>query len=62
MERLKHDLTDVQDVLAQSIDMLINRDSKLQGKNKGRKKAPKTKLDTLGKTSKLKEDSKKVLF
>jgi len=45
MERLKTDLTDVQDVLAQSIDMLINRDSKLQ--------------DTLGKTSKLKEDSKK---
>jgi len=38
MERLKHDLTDVQDVLAQSIDMLINRDSKLQGKNKERKK------------------------
>lgn len=32
MERLKHDLTDVQDVLAQSIDMLINRDAKLQGK------------------------------
>ena len=32
MERLKTDLTDVQDVLAQSIDMLINRDSKLQGK------------------------------
>jgi len=31
MERLKTDLTDVQDVLAQSIDMLINRDAKLQG-------------------------------
>lgn len=38
MERLKTDLTDVQDVLAQSIDMLINRDSKLQGNKKVRKK------------------------
>jgi len=34
MERLKTDLTDVQDVLAQSIDMLINRDAKLHGKVK----------------------------
>lgn len=31
MERLKTDLTDVQDVLAQSIDMMINRENKLTG-------------------------------
>lgn len=32
MERLKTDLTDVQDVLAQSIDMMINRENKLTGR------------------------------